>query len=90
MMKWIRGIPINKTIENDEFFFEIELEHDALGEYKFIKYGYTFKWFRDDGTGQCITNEWIETRPNESVRYTAFLKRSEGKYRKQKEDPSYF
>ena len=21
MMKWIRGIPINKTIENEEFFF---------------------------------------------------------------------
>lgn len=89
MMKWIRGIPINKTIENDEFFFEIELEDDALGEYKFIKYGYTFKWFRDDGKGQCITNEWIETRPNESVRYTAFLKRSEGKYRKEKETNSF-
>ena len=89
MMRWIRGIPINKTIENDEFFFEVELEDDALGEYRFIKYGYTFRWFRDDGTGQCITNEWIETRPNESVRYTAFLKRSEGKYRKEKETNSF-
>lgn len=89
MMKWIRGIPINKTIENDEFFFEVELEDELLDDYKFIKYGYTFRWFRDDGKGQQITNEWIETRPNESVRYTAFLKRAEGKYRKEKETNSF-
>lgn len=89
MMRWIRGIPINRTIENDEFFFEIELEDESLGEYKFIKYGYTFRWFRDDGSGQRITDEWIETRPNESVRYTAFLKRAEGKYRKEKETNSF-
>ncbi len=89
MMKWIRGIPINKTIENDEFFFEVELEDESLGEYKFIRYGYTFRWFRDDGSGQKITNEWIETRPSESVRYTAFLKRAEGKYRKEKDTNSF-
>ncbi len=89
MMKWIRGIPINKTIENDEFFFEVELEDALLEDYRFIKYGYTFRWFRDDGKGQQITNEWIETRPNESVRYTAFLKRAEGKYRKEKETNSF-
>ena len=84
MMKWIRGIPINKTIENDEFFFEVELEDKSLGDYRFIRYGYKFRWFRDDGSGQRITDEWIEIRPNESVRYTAFLKRAEGKYRKEK------
>jgi len=89
MMKWIRGIPINKSIENDEYFFEVELEDETLGEYRFIRYGYTFKWFRDDGSGQRISNEWIETRPTESVRYTAFLKRSEGKYRKEKETNSF-
>lgn len=89
MMKWIRGIPINKTIENEEFFFEVELEDDQLGEYRYIRYGYRFRWFRDDGNGQRITNEWIEARPNESVRYTAFLKRAEGKYRKEKETNSF-
>lgn len=89
MMKWIRGIPINQVIENDEFFFELELEDELLGDYKYVKYGYTFKWFRDDGKGQRITNEWLETRPNESVRYTSFLKREEGKYRKEKETNSF-
>ena len=89
MMKWIRGIPINKTIENDEFFFEVELEDKSLGDYRFIRYGYKFRWFRDDGSGQRITDEWIEIRPNESVRYTAFLKRAEGKYRKEKGTNSF-
>lgn len=89
MMKWIRGIPINKKIENDEFFFEIELVDDTLGDYKYIKYGYTFRWYRDDGNGQKITNEWIETRPNESVRYTSYLKRLEGKYKKEKDTNSF-
>lgn len=89
MMRWIRGIPINKAVENDEFFFEVELEDESLGEYRFVRYGYTFRWFRDDGLGQQITNEWLETRPNESVRYMTFLKRSEGKYRKEKETNSF-
>ena len=79
MMKWIRGIPINKSIEKDEFFFEIEFEDQRLGEYRFVRYGYRFVWYRDDGSGQKITDEWIETRPNESVRYTSYLKRNEGK-----------
>lgn len=89
MMRWVRGIPINKSIENEEFFFEIELEDESLGDYKYVRYGFTFKWFRDDGSGQRITDEWIETRPNESVRYTAFLKRAEGKYRKEKGTNSF-
>lgn len=89
MMRWIRGIPVNRTIENDEFYFQIELEDEQLEDYRYVRYGYTFKWYRDDGTGQRITDEWIETRPNESVRYTAFLKRAEGKYRKEKETNSF-
>lgn len=89
MMKWLRGIPINKSIENDEFYFEVEFDDEALGDYRHVRYGYSFVWFRDDGAGQKITDEWIETRPNESVRYTAFLKRSEGKYRKEKDTNSF-
>ena len=75
MMRWIRGIPINKSIENDEYHFEVEFEDPILGEYSFVKYGYKFAWFRDDGSGQRITDEWIEARPNTSVRYTSYLKR---------------
>ena len=89
MMRWMKGIPINRTNETDEFFFEIEIEDETLEDYRFIRYGYSFAWYRDDGTGQSITNEWLDARPNESVRYTAYLKRTEGKYRKEKDTASF-
>ncbi|MBE6969073.1 MAG: hypothetical protein E7442_02990 [Ruminococcaceae bacterium] len=89
MMRYVRGIPINKAIANTEFVFEIEFEDDSLNEYRYVKYGYKFQWYKDDGSGQKITDEWIEARASESVRYTSYLKRKEGKYRKDKSTPSY-
>ena len=84
MMSWIREIPLCTVMENDEYFFEMEFEDEELEDYRYAKYGFSFKWHRDDESGDVITNEWIEARENTSVRYTAFLKRSEGKYRKGK------
>ena len=89
MMRWGRGIPINRKNDEDNFLFEIEFEDEELGEYRFVKYGYSFSWYRDDGLGQCIVDEWIDTRPSESVRFTSFLKRKEGKYRKSKDTISF-
>ena len=89
MMRWPRGIPINRKLANSVFSFEIEFEDPALAEYRFIRYGYEFEWYRDDGSGQRIINEWIEARSSESVRYTSYLKREEGKYRKEKDTLSY-
>ena len=89
MMRWIRGIPINKALANEKFKFEVEFEDEKLGEYQFVRYGYTFSWFRDDGSGQVITDEWLEARATESVRYTMFLKRLEGKYRPSKNTASF-
>lgn len=89
MMKWEKGIPINRVLANNDYFFEIEFVNDEENEYKYAKYGYSFSWYRDDGTGQAITDEWIEARPNESVKYTSFLKRTEGKYRKEKDTNSF-
>ena len=89
MMSWIKGVPLCSIMENDEYFFEIEFEDELLGEYKYVKYGYSFKWHRDDESGDVITDEWIEARENTSVRYTAFLKRGEGKYRKGKSTSAY-
>ena len=84
MMGWVRGIPLCLALENSEYRFEIEFEDEELGEYKYVRYGFSFKWHRDDEKGDCITDEWIETRENTSVRYTSYLKRKEGKYRKSK------
>jgi AAA15 family ATPase/GTPase len=89
MMKWARAIPINKKLATSVFSFEIEFDDPNLAEYRFVRYGYKYEWYRDDGNGQRIIDEWIEARPTESVRYTSFLKRSEGKYRKEKDTISY-
>jgi len=89
MMGWIKGIPLCLALEDSEYTFEIEFEDDSLGEYRYVKYGYSFKWHRDDETGARITDEWLETRENKSVRYTSYLKRAEGKYRKGKSTTAY-
>lgn len=89
MMGWIRGIPLCSALENSEYIFEMEFTDNSLAEYKYVKYGFSFKWHRDDGAGDTITDEWIETRENTSVRYTSYLKRREGKYRKGKSTNAY-
>lgn len=89
MMGWIKGIPLCIALENAQYVFEIEFEDESLGEYQFVKYGYSFIWHRDDEMGTKIADEWIETRENTSVRYTSFLKRKEGKYRKGKSTNAY-
>ncbi|MBQ7265344.1 MAG: AAA family ATPase [Firmicutes bacterium] len=89
MMKWIKGIPINMALENEDFYFEIEFDSGSNDDYRYVRYGYSFSWYRDNGEGQKITNEWIDARSNESVKYTSFLKRKEGKYRKEKGTGSF-
>ena len=89
MMAWIKGIPLCTVMEDDEYFFELEFEDEQLEDYKYVKYGFSFKWHRDDESGDVITNEWIEARENTSVRYTSFLKRSDGKYRKGKSTTAF-
>ncbi len=89
MMSWVRGIPLCPALEDSEYFFEVEFDDETLGEYRYVKYGFSFKWHRDDATGDCITNEWLETRESTSVRYTSYLKRAEQKYRKGKDTSAY-
>lgn len=84
MMSWKNGIPLTPGIADEPFRFEMELEEPQFGEYRFIRYGFSFQWYRDDRTGQKILDEWIEMRPDESTRYSGFLKRSSGKYRRSK------
>lgn len=82
MMGWAKGIPLTKATESNEFFFEMEFYDPSLGDYSHVKYGFTFSWYKDDRTGQRITNEWIDLRSDESKRFASYLKRTEGKYRK--------
>ena len=89
MMSWIKAIPLCTLMQDDEFLFVVEFYDEALGDYKNVRYGYSFKWHRDDGSGERITDEWLETRENTSVRYNSFLKRNEGKYRKSKDTTAF-
>ncbi len=84
MTSWKKGIPLNPNSANDSFFFEVEFHEPSLGEYQYVRYGFSFIWMRDDASGQRITDEWLEMRESESVKYTRYLKRNEGHYRKAK------
>ncbi len=84
MMSWKNGIPLTPGLANEPFCFEMELEEPQFGEYRYIRYGFSFQWYRDDGTGQKILDERIEMRPDESIKYSGFLKRNIGKYRRSK------
>ena len=89
MMSYIKGIPLNPHVDSKPFSFEIVFEDDSLGEYKEVKYSFSFIWIRDDKSGCRIIDEQIETRDSTSKRYTSFLKRAEGKYRKSKYTTAY-
>lgn len=84
MTTWQKGIPLNPASAYDPFFFEVELHDPSLGEYQFVRYGFSFTWLRDDASGQRIVDEWLDMRGNESVKYTSYLKRNEARYRKAK------
>lgn len=84
MTSWKKGIPLNPVSANDPFIFEVEFHDPSLVEYQYVRYGFSFTWLRDDSSGQRIIDEWLEMRDTESVKYSKFLKRTEGRYRKSK------
>lgn len=81
MMHWTKGIPLVAPLADKDFTFLIEFEDSSLEDYRYVRYGYSFSWIKDDGSGATITNETLEIRSNESVRYTSYLKRNSGKYK---------
>lgn len=89
MMGYTKAIPLTPTTQDQEFFFEINLSEPNLGEYTHIKYGYSFVWYRDDRSGARITDEWLDARCSESVRYTSYIKRAKQQYRKCKNTQSF-
>lgn len=84
MMGWSSGIPLTPFLANEPFQFQMEFEAPDLGDYRFVRYGFSFMWYRDDQTGRRIVDETIEMRQTESVRYSSYLKRKQGQYRKGK------
>lgn len=81
MMRWRRGIPLSPELAGKEYKFVVEFDDPELKQYRFVRYGFSFIWYNDQETGAVITDEQIEMRATESVRYTAYLKRDKGQYR---------
>lgn len=88
-MRWRKGIPLTPALENKNYIFGIEFEEPSLGEYQYVKYSFSFVWYNDQGTGARIIDETLELRSTESVKYTAYLKRDEGKYRASKSTSAF-
>lgn len=84
MMHWSKGISLCPILAGKEYIFSIEFDDSDLGKYRFVRYGFKFLWFNDQGNGAEITDEAIEIRSSESVRYTSYLKRDKGQYRASK------
>lgn len=89
MMRSLNCMPLNPKLANDDFRFSITLDDPALGEYRFVRYGFSFAWLRDDGEGCRITDETIEISSKERGPWTNYLKRNEGKYKKSHDTRSF-
>ena len=80
-MHWTRGIPLSPALAGKEYVFSVEFDDPDLKDYRFVRYGFKFSWYNDQNDGAKIIDETLEIRSTESVKYTSFLKRSDGKYR---------
>lgn len=89
MMKWKKGIPLTPDLQEDNFFFTIEMENELDKEHHFIKYGFEFEWYGDNKGEGRIINEFIDTRVEERYKYMSFLKRKEGKYKQSRTVKSF-
>ncbi|MBQ9057918.1 MAG: AAA family ATPase [Atopobiaceae bacterium] len=89
MMGYAGGIPLVPELAKEDFRFQVEFEDPDLGEYRFVRYGFSFSWRRDDGTGQVITDETIEINPQRGGRWTNYLRRDKGKYKKSHDTRSF-
>ena len=89
MMRYVPGIPLTNMLAGEDYLFVIEFELPEKGEYRYVRYGYRFSWWNDLETGAKITDETLEMRPSEAVRFTGYLKRAESRCRTSKSNQNY-
>ena len=89
MMSRTDAVPLVKSLEEEPFSFYIEFEDpEAKPDYRFVRYGFSFAWVRDDGTGRRIIDETLLASPIRG-RWTSYLRRKEGLYRRGKDTRSF-
>ena len=74
-------MPLVPELDMNDFTFEVEFYLPELGEYQFVRYGFSFAWRRDDGSGERITGETIELNSKRGGNWSSYLRRDIGKYR---------
>lgn len=84
---WQEAFPLIPGTQGSPFMFEVEAHDPDLEEYQYFRYGFSFNWSMDEKPR--IVDEWLDMRQTESVKYTKFLKRDEGAYRKAKETNAF-
>lgn len=75
MMSTRNLIPINKSMEDAPFSFEIE---GSMGDTRFV-YGFSFEWARTNGGDQgCrLVSESLKLKQASELKYKVFIKREE-------------
>ena len=81
LMGYLGGMPLNPKLESDDFTFEVEFDDESLGEYRYVRYGYSFTWVRDDGTGRRVSDEWLYANSKPGGLWSSYIMRQKGKYR---------
>lgn len=74
-------MPLVPPLAREDFVFQIELHEPSLGAYQYVRYGFSFSWRRDDGTGERITDEQIALSSKKGGLWASYLKREQGLFR---------
>lgn len=78
MMRWKKGIPLNKNIESKKYEFEFEFSTSIEEELYEVIYGYAFDWTKKDKSNGKITNEYLNVKKvNETQKFSNYIKRIE-------------
>lgn len=77
MMAWVKGIPLNKELASENYKINLELSTEINNTFYDIKYGYEFKWYRNDGTGSKIIGEYLKLKRDTDKRYSTYIDRNE-------------
>ncbi len=89
MMRAINCMPLNPKLADSDYRLAFTLDDPGLGDYRFVRYSFSFSWLRDDGNGCRITDETIEISAKQRGPWTNYLKRGEGKYKKSHDTRSF-
>lgn len=82
LMRSTDCIPLSPSLSNNDFRFSIEFDDPSLGEYRFVRYGFSFSWPKDNGSGCVITDETLEIKSKRSGKWTNYLRRERGRYKR--------